>query len=423
MRRSGAIGAILGLLLGLPIRLPRSMEAPARPAAEPGPLTVLTGTIARNSTLAAVLAAAALSPAKIHRLVEAARPAYDLARVSAGHSFGLALDPDGLIAAFTYGIDEQRTLRVVRRGEALEAEVVARDYETRLERASGVITSNLFNAVSDAGEGDQLGLDLAEIFAWDVDFNTELQRDDSFRVLVEKQYLDGGFVRYGRILTAELARGSRMLCAVRFESERGPGYYAPDGTPLRKEFLRSPLKFTRISSRFSRARMHPILKTVRPHLGVDYAAPAGTPVSAAADGVVTLAGWHGGYGRAVKIRHANSYETLYGHLSRILVRPGQRVVQGMTIGTVGSSGLATGPHLDYRMTRGGAFVNPLTVQSPPAEPLAAAERPAFETERDRWLLLLHDGRPVRADSADAAPSSGPDLAAVSPGRTSRAAVD
>jgi murein DD-endopeptidase MepM/ murein hydrolase activator NlpD len=400
MRRFGAIGAILGLLLGLPIRLPRYMEAPERPADELGPLTVLTGTIARNSTLATVLAAA-LSPAKIHRLVEAARPAYDLARVSAGHSFGLALGSDGLIAAFTYGIDELRTLRVVRRGESLEAEVLARDYETRMELAAGVITSSLFNAVGEAGEGDQLGLDLSEIFAWDVDFNTELQKDDSFRVLVEKQYLDGNFVRYGRILSAELARGERLLQAVRFEGERGPGYYAPDGTPLRKEFLRSPLKFTRISSGFSLARRHPILKTVRPHLGVDYAAPSGTPVSAAGDGVVTLAGWHGGYGRAVRIRHANSYETLYGHLSRILVKRGQRVVQGMTIGTVGSSGLATGPHLDYRMTRGGAFVNPLSVQSPPAETLAASERPAFEAERDRWLQLLDDGAPLHAAAADA----------------------
>jgi murein DD-endopeptidase MepM/ murein hydrolase activator NlpD len=406
MRRFGAIGAILGLLLGLPTRLPRHMEAPERPADGPGPLTVLTGTIARNSTLAAVLAAA-LTPAKIHRLVEAARPAYDLARVSAGHSFGLALGPDGLVAAFTYGIDELRTLRVVRRGEMLEAEVLARDYETRTELASGVITSSLFGAVNEAGEGDQLGLDLAEIFAWDVDFNTELQKNDSFRVLVEKEYLDERFIRYGRILTAELARGDRLLQAVRFDSERGPGYYAPDGTPLRKEFLRSPLRFTRISSRFSRARKHPILKTVRPHLGVDYAAPAGTPVSAAADGVVTLAGWHGGYGRAVKIRHANSYETLYGHLSRIMVKRGQRVAQGMTIGSVGSTGLATGPHLDYRMTRRGAFVNPLTVQSPPAEPLAASERPTFETERDRWLQLLQEARPVHADAADTGPIAGP----------------
>src|SRR6185436_15713318 len=142
---------------------------------------------------------------------------------------------DGLIAAFTYGIDELRTLRVTRKGEALAAEVLARDYETRVERAQGVITSNLFNAVGEAGERDQLALDLADIFAWDVDFNTELQKDDAFRVLVEKQYLDGAFVRYGRILGAELARGARTLQAVRFESARGAGYYAPDGTPLRKE--------------------------------------------------------------------------------------------------------------------------------------------------------------------------------------------
>jgi len=406
MRRLGALGATLLLLLTLPTRLPRRMEAPPPRPLHPGPLTVLRGTIAHNSTLAAVLGEA-LSPAKIHRLVEAAQPAYDLARVSSGHPFGLALRPDGLIAAFTYGIDELRTLRVVRRGPDLEAEVFARTYDTRLERAAGVVHSSLFLAVSDSGEHDQLALDLADIFAWDVDFNTEVQQGDSFRAAVEKHYLDGAFARYGRILSTEFVRGSRVLRAVRFESARGPGYYAPDGTPLRKAFLRSPLKFTRISSRFSRARLHPILKTVRPHLGVDYAAPSGTPVMAAADGVVALAGWLGGYGNAVRLRHANGLETLYGHLSRIQVRPGQRVAQGSAIGAVGSTGLSSAPHLDYRMTRNGTSVNPLTLQSPPAEPLGADERSAFEAERTRLLALLDAALPVRSARAQPQAAAGP----------------
>jgi murein DD-endopeptidase MepM/ murein hydrolase activator NlpD len=265
-----------------------------------------------------------------------------------------------------------------------------------------VIDSSLFEAVTASGERDQLALDLADIFAWDIDFNTEIQRGDSFRVAVEKLYLDDSFSRYGTILSAEFMRGERVLRALRFQGENGPGYYAPDGTPLRKAFLRSPLRFSRISSRFSRARMHPILKTVRPHLGVDYAAPTGTPVNAAADGVVTLAGWHGGYGRAVRIRHANGFETLYGHLSRIAVRQGQRVAQGTPIGAVGSTGLASGPHLDYRMTRNGEFVNPLTLQSPPAEPITPAERPAFEQERARLIPLLDEAEPARTAQAEAA---------------------
>jgi murein DD-endopeptidase MepM/ murein hydrolase activator NlpD len=185
---------------------------------------------------------------------------------------------------------------------------------------------------------------------------------------------------------------------VRFEGRRGPEYYSPAGIPLRKTFLRSPLKFSRISSRFSRARLHPILKTVRPHLGVDFAAPTGTPVRAAADGVVIAAGWSGGYGRVVRLRHPRGMETLYGHLSRIDVKRGQRVEQGERIGSVGMTGLATGPHLDYRTIRSGVFVNPLTIQPPPAEPIPASARAAFEEERDRELALLE---PAAAQPASA----------------------
>jgi murein DD-endopeptidase MepM/ murein hydrolase activator NlpD len=189
-------------------------------------------------------------------------------------------------------------------------------------------------------------------------------------------------------MSAELRRGTRVLRAVRFEGTGRAEYYTPEGVPLRKTFLRSPLKFTRISSRFTRARFHPILKVFRPHLGVDFAAPAGTPVRAAADGVVLQAGWSGGYGKVVKLRHARGLQTLYGHLSRITVRPGQRVEQGELIGNVGTTGLSTAPHLDYRTMRDGVFVNPLTIQPPPPEPLSAKLRPDFEEVRDRALARL-----------------------------------
>jgi murein DD-endopeptidase MepM/ murein hydrolase activator NlpD len=177
---------------------------------------------------------------------------------------------------------------------------------------------------------------------------------------------------------------------VRYEGSLGAGYYDPDGTPLKKAFLRSPLRFTRISSRFSRRRLHPILKIPRPHLGVDYAAPRGPPVVASADGVVTLAGTWGGLGRAVRLRHANGYETIYGHLSRVLVHRGQRVAQGERIGAVGATGLATGPHLDYRMKLSGRYLDPLTVQLPPAAPIPESEREAFGVVRTRRLALLQE---------------------------------
>lgn len=401
MRRLSALGALALLLL--PTHFP-ILDVPVpvvSAASHEGPLTVLRGTIGRNATLATALRDA-LSPAGIYELVEAARPMYNLARLSVGHPFGLTLGADGVIDVFTYGIDELRTLRVMRRGRDLSADVVTRNYEVGVSTVSGVISSSLFAAVGEAGEEDQLALDMAEIFAWDVDFNTELQRGDSFRLAVEKLRLDGRFVRYGRILSAQLVRGSRTLRAVRFDASLASGYYAPEGTPLRKAFLRSPLRFSRISSRFSRARMHPILHEVRPHLGVDYAAPAGTPVMASCNGIVTQAGWLGGYGKAVRIRHPNGYETLYGHLSRIDVRPGQRVGQGSPIGAVGATGLATAPHLDYRMLRSGVYLDPLKVQSPPAEPIAPAERSAFEAERARLLALLDDGPAAPAAAAVAA---------------------
>lgn len=403
--RLSAGGAVVLLLL--PTQLPVAMEQVASPvAAAPllpvaPPLKTLTGTIGRNTNLASVLGQT-LSPTVIHRIVETARPLHDLARISVGHPFSLVVGPDGFLSNFSYAIDELRTLRVIRQGEDLTAEITTRSYDQRTEVVQGTISSSLFGAVNDAGEQDQLALDLAEIFAWDIDFHTELQKGDSFKVAVEKMYLDGRLSRYGRILSAEFVQGDRTLRAVRFDGEGSHGYYAPDGKPLRKAFLRSPLKFSRISSGFTHSRFHPILKTVRPHYGVDYAAPVGTPVMASGDGVVILAGWDGGYGKTVKIRHPNGYQTLYGHLSRINVKPGQRVAQEQYIGSVGMTGLATGPHLDYRMIKSGVFVNPLKIQSPRAEPVPRRERAAFEATRDRVLALL-DGAtaaaPIRTASA------------------------
>ncbi len=390
-----ALGALLMLLL--PTRFAHWAEdVPQRVAvaAAAEPLKILKGTIGRNETLARALDGT-LKRTDIHHLVESARPVYDLARLSVGHPFGIAIAPDGLLRTFTYGIDELRTLRVTRQGDALEAQVLTRSYETKVTTLSGTITSSLFGAVTDAGEEDQLALDLADIFAWDVDFNTELQRGDTFRVAVPKLSVDGRFIKYGPIVSAEFVRGGRTLRAVRFERAAGDaGYYNPEGTPLRKAFLRSPLRFTRISSGFTARRLHPVLHTVRAHFGIDFAAPTGTPVSASGDGLVTSAGWAGGYGKSVRIRHANGFETLYGHLSRIDVRAGQRVSQGTRIGAVGQTGLATGPHLDYRMVQNGTFVNPFRAQTPPAEPIDADERPAFEAATSQALGLL-DGQAPR----------------------------
>jgi murein DD-endopeptidase MepM/ murein hydrolase activator NlpD len=389
--------ALLALALAFPTRIPVSPDTP--PPLPSDPLTTIRGTVRRGETLASVLAAH-VSAAFVEQLLRSALPLYDLARITAGRPFGITLGSDGLLRGFSYGIDELQTLRVVRKSDTLRAEIVRREYDTRVSLVSGAIESSLFGAIEELGEGDQLALDLADIFAWDVDFNTEIQSGDSFRALVEKQYLDGQLVRYRRIRAAEFVRGGRVLRAFRHEGAAGVGYYDPEGRSLRKAFLRSPLRFTRISSRFSNSRLHPILRVRRPHLGVDYAAPAGTPVHAAADGLVVLAGWLGGYGKTVRLRHANGYETLYGHLSRITVVRGRRVAQGTVLGAVGATGLATGPHLDYRMVRSGRFVDPLRLQMPPAEPVARSERAAFRQAVAQLSPLL------------SAPGAGPTLAAV-----------
>lgn len=388
----------------MPTHLPEHTGEVQAATAAPEPLTILRGTVERNATLGGLLSRV-VSPSRVHDLVEAARPVYNLARISSGRPFGLAVGPDGLVSFFSYGIDELRTLRVRRIGDELRADILTRQYAVHVAGASGIVRSSLFGAIMDAGEEDQLALDIADIFAWDVDFNTEVQKGDSFRVSVEKLSLDGRFVKYGRILAAEFVRGERRLQAVRFEGARGLGYYAPDGTPLRKAFLRSPLRFTRISSGYSLARLHPILQRRTAHLGIDYAAPYGTPVNASSDGVVSQAGVYSGFGNCVKLRHANGFETLYGHLSRILVRPGQRVVQGSPVGLVGSTGLATGPHLHYAMFRNGSYTNPFTVQLPPAEPIPDEERAGFDAVRDAALRLLAQvavaGEPVRTASGAA----------------------
>ncbi len=388
--------ALSALLLALlPTPLPRWLDlvGPLRADARPAPRhTVFRGTIGRSDTLGSALSRFA-PPLTVSGVVEAARPFCDLARLSIGHPFSVVLGPDGLLRAFSYGVDELRTLHVVRRGDAFAAELATRRYERRTQVVAGTIERTLFGAVEDAGETDQLALDLADVFAWDVDFNTEIQRGDAFRAVIEKLWLDGRPVRSGRLLAAEFVRGGRRLSAVRHEGAAGAGYYDGDGRPLRKAFLRSPLRFTRISSRFTLSRFHPVLRVARAHLGVDYAAPAGTPVHAAAAGLVVSAGWAGGYGRTVRLRHANGFETLYGHLSRILVRQGQRLAQGDPIGAVGSTGLSTGPHLDYRMARDGRFVDPLRVQLPPAEPIAPAERAVFLAEAGHLLGLLASPAP------------------------------
>ena len=346
-------------------------------AAVSPPVPIVRGRIERGRTLAAALNRV-VSEREIHDLVESARPSYDLKDVRPGQPFRLSLNEDGRLRTFTYAIDELRTLRVSRRADGLHADIASRQYEVRTGTALGVIESSLFETIDSIGEKDELAMALSEIFAWDIDFNTAIQRGDTFRVAVEKMYLDGELRRYGRVLAAEFVNSGRVLKAVRFESQDGTSaYYEPSGEPLKKAFLKSPLLFTRVSSGFSSGRFHPVLHVTRAHNGTDLAAGYGAPVRAIGHGTVVTAGFDGGYGNLVAIRHANGYTSYYGHLSKILVRAGTRVSQSDLIGLVGATGLATGPHLHYGIMRNGAWADPMRIQSPKAEPLREEDRPAF----------------------------------------------
>ena len=265
--------------------------------------------------------------------------------------------------------------------------------DVRIEAVAGEVRRSLFEAVEAMGESPQLVLDLVEIFSSDFDFTADTRSGDRFRLLVEKRYAGEQFVDYGQVLVAQYLSDGRILTGVGFEPVGGRvAYYDLEGRSLKKTFLKSPLEFTRITSGFTYARPHPILGGLRPHLAVDYAAPVGTPVRAVADGTVTAAGWNGGNGIQVQLRHHAGYETVYNHLARLGpgVRAGGRVTQRQVIGFVGSTGLSTGPHLDYRVAKNGRFVNPLSEKFIPGQPLDGAEHGRFLKEARALVRRLED---------------------------------
>ncbi len=284
---------------------------------------------------------------------------------------------------------------VARRG-SWEVTRATTEPRVRVEAVQGQVRRSLFEAMDAAGESAPLVLAMVEIFSSEFDFTADTRQGDRFRLLVEKRYAGDAFVDYGRIVVAQYVSAGRTLSGVGFAAGGGRwAFYDPAGRSLKKSFLKSPLEFTRITSGFTYARPHPILGGVRPHLAIDYAAPTGTAVRAVADGVVTAAGWDGGNGISITIRHRSGYATMYNHLSKLAagVRRGARVSQRDVIGYVGMTGLATGPHLDYRVSKDGQFVNPMSEKFIPGEPLAGAERARFLADARQALDRLADAAP------------------------------
>jgi murein DD-endopeptidase MepM/ murein hydrolase activator NlpD len=331
-----------------------------------------------------------LAAATIQRVVQDTLPVYNLAKVRAGNQVTLITSQQGGLKEIGYEIDPEHMLWIRNQSPGFGASVGEIPLVTKIAAVSGTVHSSLFNAIEDQGEQDQLTLNFADIFAWDFDFNTDTQNGDRFKLIVQKKYLNGKLAGYGKILAAEYDSGGQHYQALLFRNPDGqPAYYAPDGKAVKKAFLRSPLRFAApITSRFSYHRFHPILKRYRPHLGIDFGVPVGTKVQTVGDGTVVFAGWDRGGGREVKIRHAMGYETFYLHLSRILVHGGQRVHQGQTIALSGRSGLATGPHLDFRIEQHGKFRNFLALKLPPARSVSRKDWPEFVKVRGRMLEEL-----------------------------------
>lgn len=335
------------------------------------------------------------------RLVDSAQTVFDLRHVRGGNRFAIGRSVLGELRAVRYWIDPDHILTIARRGDEVHSTIDTIPTQTLVSSVTGTIHGSLFEGILDAGEKPELALRLADIFGWDLDFYTDPRPGDTFRVVVEKKELENGdVISYERILAAEYINGGRAFSAVLFHDPSGkPAYYTPEGKSMKKAFLHSPLKFAApITSHFSESRYHPILKEYRPHLGIDYAAPTGTPVQAIGDGRVIFAGPKGGAGNLVEIKHLNDYTTYYMHLSRILVKSGQRVEQGQRIGLVGMTGLATGPHLDFRVQKHGQFVNFLRLPLPPSDPVAKGDWTEFCAARDNALAQM----PGASSSQDAA---------------------
>jgi murein DD-endopeptidase MepM/ murein hydrolase activator NlpD len=325
------------------------------------------------------------------RLADAAQSVFDLRHLRAGNELAVGRSVLGELRVVRYRIDADRILMISPRGHDFHSEIETIPSETKVAGVRGQIRDSLFSAVVEAGEKPELAIRLADIFGWDLDFYTDPRPEDTFRVVVEKKILaNGEQATYGRILAAEYNNGGRTYRAVLFHDPSGnPAYYTPEGKSMKKAFLHSPLKFSApITSHFSLHRFHPILKEYRPHLGIDYGAPIGTPVQTIGDGRVIFAARKGGAGNLVEIQHTNGYATYYMHLSQILVRAGQRVAQGQRIGLVGMTGLATGPHLDFRIECHGEFLNFERLPLPPADPVTKRDWNEFASVRDRVLAEM-----------------------------------
>ena len=356
-----------------------SQSEPEEVAQEPSPL-LKEVIVANGDTLSTVFAKVGLPQATVHEVLASSKEAKQLTRLRIGQRLQFELDEQGGLARLSSPINRLESLQLVNTGNSYSFTKEQLKPDVSTNYAYGEIESSLFLAAKRAGLSHNLTMDLANIFGYDIDFAMDIRKGDAFEVIYEEKTIDGERVGTGNILAARFTNRGKSYTAVRYTNKQGnTSYYTADGTSMRKAFIRTPVDFARISSRFSNGRKHPILNKIRAHKGVDYAAPHGTPIKSAGDGKVILAGRKGGYGNTVVIQHGNRYRTLYAHMQGFAkgVRNGSQVKQGQIIGYIGTTGLSTGPHLHYEFQVDGVHVDPLGLKLPMADPIAQNEKQRF----------------------------------------------
>lgn len=379
---------------------PPPLAMTAAPEIEPAvPVRVEEAKVAPGSTLSKVLKDLNFEANDREAVLSALKPLLDPTRVAAGTLVRALFKGEADLAnRLELKLSETKTLIAEARADAAtpddttwNASMHEVPVTSTVAAYSGTVTSNLWSSAQVAGMDTQLVTQLAEVFAWQIDFNRALREGDKWRLTVERLYAAGKPIGYGELLAAEYVNAGTTYTAVRFDHDNGTGqFYAPDGSSLRRMFLKSPLKFGRITSGFSSKRFHPILKVNKAHLGIDYGAPIGTPIMAVGDGTVTFAQTHGGSGKMVKVRHNSIYETHYKHLNGYAkdLGVGTKVVMGQVIGYVGQTGLATGPHLHFEFHEGASVVDPAGMKFPTADPVPEDRLAEFKTKAEVMLGAL-----------------------------------
>ena len=357
--------------------------------------TQLTHRIEAGENLSVIFDKMSLNTKDLYKITHTNDLGKQFAHLRVGKDLVAKTDTDGRLHELSYQKNAIETLVAKRQGEDFSVEINSKEVETQFANAHATIHSSLFLDGKAAGLNDNLIMQLANIFAWDIDFALNLREGDQFTVVYEKHLVDGQEIDGGEILSAEFINQGQTYTAIRFTEANGStGYYTPEGKSLRKAFIRTPVAFARISSHFNLRRKHPVLNRIRAHKGVDYAARTGTPVKTTGNGRIVFRGRKGGYGRTIIVKHGQKYTTLYAHLSRFKkgLKTGSRVKQGQVIGYVGKSGLATGPHLHYEFRINGVHRNPLTVKLPNAQPINKSLLAEFKNQTAPLLAQLNKAK-------------------------------